>query len=397
VSYIVRLAITVVVLAVLGCEGRMKTQPSRLAPRSLSIELADAADGARCFDVVGLSRSRMQILATWTPDDARWPELWRVAVSSEIADLPAMLGTYSLTEDRLRFTPRFALRTGLRYRAEFHPEQITLADVSNSVESGPLIEEFTIAPDGGGVATEVAAVYPSAASLPENLLKFYLHFSAPMSRGEAYERIRLLDAAGRPIKRAFLELGEELWDPAGRRLTLFLDPGRIKRGLKPREDLGPVLEAGQRYTLVIDAAWRDAASRPLATEYRKSFGAGPPDEGPPDAKSWVVDAPSAGTIEPLVVRFPEPLDRALLQRLLSVVDSNGAVLDGDVAIDREETRWQFRPGRPWGLGAHQLLAGTVLEDLAGNSIARPFEVDIQRTVTLQVPQETVAVKFKTRQ
>ena len=50
----------------------------------------------------------------------------------------------------------------------------------------------------------------------------------------------------------FLELDEELWSPDGTRFTLIFDPGRIKRGLKPREEVGPVLEAGKSYSLVID-------------------------------------------------------------------------------------------------------------------------------------------------
>lgn len=117
---------------------------------------------------------------------------------------------------------------------------------------------------------------------------------------------------------------------------MFFDPGRIKRGLKPREDLGPVLEAGRQYTLVIDAAWRDASGWALAGEFRKSFNVVRPDDEPPDAKLWIVDAPNAGTAEPLVVRFPEPLDQALLQRMLSVVGSDGEALHGTLAIDQEE-------------------------------------------------------------
>ncbi|HUY31902.1 MAG TPA: hypothetical protein VMV69_03915 [Pirellulales bacterium] len=364
-------------------------------PRAPSIELARAADGARCFEVLGLRSEQRQALAAWAPDDARWPELLRVAVACDgMEDRPAMLGAYSLVGERPRFTPRFALQAHLRYRVEFRPERLATAGGSQASASGSVMKEFEVAPADDLPATEVAAVYPSAAALPENLLKFYLHFSAPMSRGEAYERIHLLGADGRSIERAFLELGEELWDPAGRRFTLFFDPGRIKRGLKPREELGPALESGRRYTLVVDAAWRDAADRPLAAEFRKSFDVGPPDDQPPDAKSWHIEVPSAGTLDPLLARFPEPLDHALLQRLLSVVDCDGATIEGEVATDQKETRWQFRPYEPWRPGAYQLLADTVLEDLVGNNLARPFEVDIQRPVTREVPRQTVALGFE---
>jgi hypothetical protein len=43
------------------------------------------------------------------------------------------------------------------------------------------------------------------------------------------------------------------------RLTLFIDPGRIKRGVAPLEEIGPALHAGKRYTLEIDSGWHDAS------------------------------------------------------------------------------------------------------------------------------------------
>jgi hypothetical protein len=242
--------------------------------------------------------------------------------------------------------------------------------------------------------TVVEHVYPSRNLLPENQLKFYLHFSAPMSRGESYRHVHLLDAAGKPIELAFLQLYEELWDPQGRRFTLFIDPGRIKRGLKPREDLGPVLEEGKSYTLVIDADWPDAEGKPLQGEFRKAFRTGPPDEQCPDPKAWQVQPPAAGTPSPLTVTFPKPLDHALLHRLLQVTDAQGQAVAGKVTVSDEETRWQFTPEEPWKPGTYQLQVGTALEDLAGNSVARPFEVDVFHPVQSKVTAETVRLPFQ---
>ena len=86
----------------------------------------------------------------------------------------------------------------------------------------------------------------------------------------------------------FLELDEELWSPDGTRFTLLFDPGRVKRGLKPREELGPVLEAGKSYSLVIDRDWLDASGNSLKAGFRKTFRVGPPDETSPDPKTWTV-------------------------------------------------------------------------------------------------------------
>src|SRR5262249_5583071 len=155
-------------------------------------------------------------------------------------------------------------------------------------------------------------VYPTRDRLPENQLKFYLHFSAPMSRGEAYDRVRLLDDKGKLVEKPFLELAEELWDDSGTRFTLFFDPGRIKRGLKPREIYGPALEEGKSYTFVVDRGWPDAEGNPLKAEFRKSFRVGPPDDTQPDVANWKLTPPSPGTDAPLTVTFPEPLDHAML-------------------------------------------------------------------------------------
>ena len=167
-----------------------------------------------------------------------------------------------------------------------------------------------------------------------------------MSRGEAYRHIRLLDAKGKPVDAPFLELDEELWSRDGMRFTLLFDPGRIKRGLKPREDLGPVLEAGKSYQLVIDRDWPDAEGNPLKAEFRKTLRAGPPDETSPDPKTWEIRPPAPETRDPLEVRFPEPLDRALLDRLIVVQDAAGKAVPGRIAVEAEETALAIRSGGP---------------------------------------------------
>ena len=244
--------------------------------------------------------------------------------------------------------------------------------------------------------TAVEQVYPTADKLPENQLKFYVHFTAPMSRGEAYRRVHLLNADGKEAAGAFLEIGEELWDPAGRRFTLFIDPGRIKRGLKPREDMGPVLEQGKSYTLLIDRAWSDAEGRPLKEAFRKKFEATAADETPPDPKTWRLQPPEAGGRNPLTVVFPKPMDHALLERMLWVTDSGGRVVPGDATTADAETRWQFTPRAAWPAGAYRLVADNRLEDLAGNTLGRPFEVDVFHPTTIETKAETAETPFVVR-
>ncbi len=115
------------------------------------------------------------------------------------------------------------------------------------------------------------AIYPSADRLPQNLLRIYIQFNEPMAQGDAYRHIALTRSDGRKLEYPFLELAEELWDPSGRRLTLLLDPARVKQGLVPREEDGPVLEVGHSYHLSIRSGWPDAHGEPMKASMVKTF------------------------------------------------------------------------------------------------------------------------------
>ncbi len=351
------------------------------------------ADPRAAFEVSGLDAANLRALASARWEPGRWAELFAVYVddgASGRGDRPPVLGSYRVAGDRLRFEPRFPLSPGVRYRAVFEPSRLPHA-------AGPVavVAAFTI-PRPDAPPTAVAQVYPSSDRLPENVLRFYIHFSAPMSRGEAYDHLRLLDTAGRRVESPFLEVGEELWDPSGTRFTLLLDPGRIKRGLKPREDLGPVLEAGKKYTLEIDRGWSNARGNPLRETYRKTFQAVASVEQSPDPKTWRLHPPPAGTTRRLDVTFPAPLDHALLERLLRLTDPAGQPVPGTVTIGDAETRWQFTPARPWQAGEYQLMVDPALEDVAGNSVGRPFEVDTVRPPRPPGPADSVRLPVPIR-
>jgi len=299
-------------------------------------------------------------------------------------DVPALLGKYTVEEGTLAFRPRFPLSPGLRVRAVFQaPDGRVVRAVFEIPKAVPL------AP-----TTRVERVFPSADVLPANELKFYIVFSAPMARGEAWRHIHLLREDGSRVESPFLEIAEELWDREHLRLTVLFDPGRIKRGLASLAEAGPALEEGHRYTLAIDRDWLDGRGNPLVGEYRKPFRAGPADRVPPEVSTWKIAAPKAGTTEPLVVRFPKPMDYALLQHSIAVAAP--APLDGTVTIAADETEWRFTPHERWAAGPGRLIVQTTLEDLAGNHIGRPFDVDTFDRVTKVVTAETVDVPFRLR-
>jgi hypothetical protein len=316
-----------------------------------------------------------QLRQTQMPD---FPAILSVRVAGATTNIA---GNYTLTETGIRFESRHAPGPGTKFRAVYDPAKFSTRPTGHLVAAEATAPNPTTAP-----TTTLESIYPSGEQLPENQLRFYLHFSAPMSRHEAYAHLKLLDEKGKEVASPFLELGEELWDQTGKRFTLLLHPGRVKRGLKPREELGPILEEGKRYTLVVAADWPDAEGRPLKAEARKSFRAAAPDETQPDPKKWAVTAPAAAGSGAIVVRVEKPLDHALLTRLLSVVDASGRPVAGTVAVNEGETRWSFIPAKPWAAGRYRLVVDTALEDRAGNSIARPFELDLVQPRPQQAPK-----------
>src|SRR5207244_2307462 len=127
--------------------------------------------------------------------------------------------------------------------------------------------------------------------------------------------------------------------------------------------------------------------------FEKRFTAGPAVETAVDYTAWKISAPPAGTREPLVLRFPRPLDRALLLRMLTVASANKKQIDGDITLGDEERRWEFRPTELWTAGQFNVVADTALEDSTGNNLARPFEVDVFNRVDEKAGPDFVRIPF----
>jgi hypothetical protein len=188
--------------------------------------------------------------------------------------------------------------------------------------------------------------------------------------------VRLEDEDGREVTEALLPLDLDLWNADLTRYTVFFDPGRVKRGIRPNLELGRALIAGRRYTIVVDADWRDAAGRPLASAFRHVFTAGPEETRAIDPAAWRLTPPRRGTHQPLVVEFPSPLDRALLRRAIGVASGDSSAhLAGQIEVDAQDRRWAFTPEAPWPAGSYVLVVLRFLEDPAGNAVGRSFEMD----------------------
>jgi hypothetical protein len=286
-----------------------------------------------------------------------------------------VLGTHSVDGLVVRFVPRYSIEPNLVHTARvafrsMHGLRGLKGEALPDVEIRMSLQREPAEP-----TTVVSAVFPSG-DVPENLLRFYIHFSAPMSRGGVYEHVYLIDSNGVRVEKAFLELEPELWDADTRWLTLLFDPGRIKRGLKPRSDLGSALKAGGRYTLVIDKALEDAQGTTLAAASEKAFSVQEVDRVSPDPDQWIIRSPRTGSQDTLFVSLDEPIDRALLKRMLSVVDSDGEHVGGEAFVADGEKYWSFIPDGMWKSGVFSVRADVRLEDRAGNRLDMLFDQEI---------------------
>ena len=359
--------------------GPPSGQAPAAAPGEPRIRLVTSPSGQRTVDVAGLPAADLEHLERAVLSRDEWQAVLRVHVAQAdpaSEELPAVLGGYAVDAGELRFTPRFPFAAGQRYEVVFDPSSLPSARHASAPTPSRILRATVEVPaPDRKPSTRVAAVYPTGPEVPENHLRLYIVFSAPMGLGRGNPHVRLLDEDGRPVADAFLPLDVDLWNPDRTRYTVLYDPGRVKRGIRPNAELGRPLAADRRYTLEIDAAWRDAAGQPLVEPFRREFRVGPPRERALDPTTWRLDVPAPATRDWLAVGFPVPLDYGLLQSALHVATGDGRPLAGEMRVEEGETRWTFTPRAPWQPGDYQLVAAATLEDVAGNRIGRAFEVD----------------------
>ena len=379
--------------ALLVVSGACSDGPDAAA---LTVEIrmgtGDGADEAS-IEVGGLTPEDLNLLRAAALADDEWAELLRVTVADQEPEdddgrleIPPVLGSYAIGDDGLlRFRPMFPFDPGRPYSVRFDPSRLPGREAP-LLE--PIVAVVALPKPDVEPTTVVDRIFPSGDRLPENQLKLYVHFSAPMSHVDGLEYLSLRDARGLEVEEVFLPLGTEFWDLDHLRYTVFFDPGRIKQGIELNERLGRPLEEGETYTLVVDPAWPDAEGNPLQAPFEKRFTVGPEDTTPLDTATWRLRVPAPGSTQRLVVSMPEPLDHALMRRAIGVEDGAGNRVDGEVEIGNWETRWTFTPSRRWVAGSYSLVALSIVEDLAGNKIGTPFEIDVFEQV-----DETVGERF----
>ncbi|WP_170118811.1 hypothetical protein [Dyadobacter jiangsuensis] len=274
-----------------------------------------------------------------------------------------ILGLFEQKESGLLFTPMIPFTRGMHYDIRVR---------------GTRVGDFEIPENNAANVPSVTAIYPSADTLPENLLKIYLHFDQPMREGLSGKYVKLIKNERDTIEGAFLDLQPELWNPERTVLTLWLDPGRIKRDLQPNKRLGAPMQRGTHYRISVSQTWADVRGQHLAKSFQKNFITVAKDSLSPQPSQWALVPPVSGTKQALKIDFKEPLDHSLLREVFTIQNSAGEKVSGQWQPGKAEMQCNFIPDVNWKAGTYKVLIEPRLEDLAGNNLVRPFDRDITK-------------------
>ncbi len=210
-------------------------------------------------------------------------------------------------------------------------------------------------------------ISPQANVLPANTLRFYVHFRRP---GEAHfdrDHLRLLDDEEQVVRDPFLVLSNELWSVDGRRLTILMEPGRIKRGLGSDPSHEPALVVGRAYSLVVTA---------LGQTVRHAFRVNEPVLEAIDENNWCLVPPITGSRDPVVVHFDRVMDTALCENEIRALTPSRELVQARVALAPDGTSARIIPSNPWRAGEHCLVVSRRLEDVCGNRLGEALDHDL---------------------
>jgi len=271
-------------------------------------------------------------------------------------DTLPVAGRYERDGDMLLFSPSFGFSSGQLYVVRARPRG-----------EPAQLREFRVEPENAARTAHVTALYPSGDEVPENILRFYVHFSVRMAPHRAADFVRLRDAHGIVDDAAFMEFKQELWNEDRTRLTILLDPGRITRGVATNRALGPALVEGSRYTLSVDAGWQSADGSSELSPHTKHFRVSAPLRERPSMERWSWEPPTPGTRGALEVRFNRPFDRHALRDAVHVMTNDGRTVAGTSHVGENECSWSFVPDDIWVSCDIRIVVDDDLEDVAGNN------------------------------
>ncbi len=341
-----------------------------------------------------LNKEMLYFFVRYNRDQEDWQDVFPIRTKGASINIT---GTYSVGEAEVSFTPRFPWAGDVQYEAAFDLAQ--LAKNYNEVYLPPsssnlLTLEFTLT-SSNKITPGVVAIYPSADELPENQLKFHIAFNTPMTHGDVYKCVKLVNSNGVEVDKAFLIVDQEFWDQEMKMVTLLLDPGRIKRGLKANLQMGAPLKKGETYRLVVNPGWKNIDGVATTSACAKKFSCVEADRKALTISEWKIINPTIESGD-LIIDCGENLNYILAIDAVRVSDERNNIIDGDIFVSAKESVIVFRPKQRWFNGNYTVQVNPLLEDLAGNNLNRLFDEDTHasaskspvtsRTFTVNIPE-----------
>ncbi|MEQ8338743.1 MAG: hypothetical protein RIA62_15400 [Cyclobacteriaceae bacterium] len=302
-------------------------------------------------------------------------------MSISLADTEiSILGEYERNQHSVKFIPAIPFRRNLTYIIKYDRTTINQFSIPGRSKSG---------------RSTLTNIYPSADTVPENFLKIHLEFSKPMSELHSSQYVSLLNENGDTLNHIFLRLDPELWNYDHTMLTLWLEPGRIKKSLLPNVLDGIPIEERKQYTIVVSEKWKSAEGIPLQKAVHKQIYVSSRDERMPMVDQWAILVPKSSTQEPLTISFNEVLDYTSLMGSFNVLNSKGTQVDGVFHILPGEAGVEFIPEQAWHTGKYSIQVEWSVEDLAANNLNRLFDRDLKKDSS-QIVESDKVIYFEIR-
>ena len=270
----------------------------------------------------------------------------------------AIAGRYEVEGRKISFKPLFDFVQGQAYLVKYKVQSNNRSFTTVSFQlASPAVDSEQV----------VTSIYPQGNVLPENTLRFYIEFSQPMKPHVASNYIKLLNEQDKEDAAAFMNFKQELWSEERRRLTLLMDPGRIKRAVATNLKLGPALEAGKQYRLVVKQGWLTADGTAASKDYVKTFKVSSALRSLPSMSNWQFVRPRVHSRDPLLIHFDRVFDFQQLHKAIAVIDGSGQLVAGKVSIINGGHQWRFIPQEEWQENSITVVVDATLEDVAGNN------------------------------
>src|SRR4051812_27959747 len=189
------------VIASAGCARANSGSGASRGPIHIALHPAVSRTRPAYIAVTGLTSEELTTLRRRPATDAEWAALLAVTVAAGSAErtapIPPVQGRYAATDSVITFTPLFPFDPGRSYHVVFDPARLPVAH-QRAADASDLPVSAVVSLPAVAIepTTVVAAVYPASDVVPENLLRVYIEFSAPMGSGAGVDFVKLVELTG---------------------------------------------------------------------------------------------------------------------------------------------------------------------------------------------------------